>query len=95
MQGSNLASGWFVNSGGRLRLATGAWVDITTGTTLAQINPYSTSAGECESIGFDAVDECGNIGAGSRPTTTLSPNQLGRLWEPCDAVASPNPPGCM
>ena len=92
MEGLSLASGWFANSGGgisTLRIASGAWVSITWGTTIDIISPYSGSAGECESIGFDAVDQCGNISAVSAPTTVLNPNQLGRLWHPCDAVVAP------
>ena len=97
MQGPNTMSGWFVNEEpGRLRVASGPWVDILTGTTLAQVYPYSTLTDVCETIGFDASgDACGNIGAGAVPTQRLAPNQLGRLWHPCDAVSSPNPPGCM
>ena len=92
---SSLASGWFVNgSGGTLRLASGAWVDISTGTTFDIISPYSTSAGECESIGFNAFGECGEVSAVSTPSDVLTPNQLGRLWEPCDAVESPVPASC-
>jgi hypothetical protein len=28
---------------------------------------------------------------GSEPTSVLIPNQLGRLWHPCDAVMNPSP----
>ncbi|MBN1771550.1 MAG: hypothetical protein JXB32_09830, partial [Deltaproteobacteria bacterium] len=97
MQGSSLSSGWFNNTGGgssTLRIATGAWVSITGGTTLEIISPYLSSAPECSSIGFNAIDDCGNISAISTPTTVLTPNQLGRLWHPCDAVVAPNPAGC-
>ena len=31
------------------------------------------------------------LGTGATPTTNLSPNQLGRLWHPCDAVVAPVP----
>ncbi|MDH5492352.1 MAG: lamin tail domain-containing protein, partial [Myxococcales bacterium] len=96
--GGSLASGWFVNSTGsglsKLRIASGPWVDIASGTTIDQIAPYLTSAGECSSIGFDAYDACGNIGATASPGTTLTPNQLGRLWHPCDAVTAPVPALC-
>jgi hypothetical protein len=96
MEGTSLASGWFNNSsGGTLRIATGSFVDLSSGTTVEIIAPYSTSAGACESIGFDAYDACGDVSGVSRPTTVLSPNQLGRLWRPCDAVASPVPTTCM
>ena len=93
---SSLASGWFVNSsGGTLRLASGPWSDISSGTTYDIISPYSTSAGECESIGFDAYGACGEVSPVATPTDTLTPNQLGRLWHPCDAVTAPFPAGCM
>jgi len=97
MQGSSLSSGWFNNSGGgssTLRIGTGAWVSITGGTTLEIISPYLGTAPQCSSIGFNAIDECGNVSAISTPTTILTPNQLGRLWHPCDAVVAPNPPTC-
>jgi hypothetical protein len=97
MQGQSLTSGWFNNTGGGqsvLRIATGAWVDITSGTTIALIAPYQTSNAECTSTGFDAVDACGDVAAGAVPTTQLSPSQLGRLWRPCDAVKAPVPSGC-
>ncbi|MBI5501232.1 MAG: lamin tail domain-containing protein [Deltaproteobacteria bacterium] len=97
MQGTLLTNGWFVNTAGgssTLRLASGAWVSITGGTTIDIISPYLGTAGECESIGFDAVDQCGNISAVSAPTTVLAPNQLGRLWHPCDAVVAPSPASC-
>ncbi len=97
MQGDNLASGWFKNSaGGTLRIASGAWVDTMSGTTLDIVKPYQTNAGECESIGFNAYGECGEVSAFSgSPTEVLTPNQLGRLWHPCDAVTSPVPSSCM
>jgi hypothetical protein len=97
MQGTGLTNGWFSNTGGgssALRVATGAWVSITGGTTLEIISPYLAASVDCRSVGFDAIDNCGNISAISTPTTTLLPNQLGRLWHPCDAVVAPNPAGC-
>ena len=97
MQGMNLASGWFANGGGAstvLRVATGPWSSISGGTTLARVAPYLTSAPECSAIGFQALDACGDVSAVSTPTMTLTPNELGRLWHPCDAVASPVPSGC-
>jgi len=98
MQGSSLASGWFNNTGGglsQLRIATGPWSSITGGITVELVKPYRNGVAECSSVGFDAVDQCGNISAAATPTTTLTPNQLGRLWRPCDAVVSPMPAGCM
>jgi hypothetical protein len=98
MLGPNLCSGWFKNASGglsELRLAPGT---IATGdeptfvpsAAIARVAPY-TAAPECQSIGFNAVDSCGSIVGGSVPTSTLSPNQLGRLWHPCDAVLNPVP----
>lgn len=98
MQGEGLSSGWFNNTGGGssvLRIATGAWSSISGGSTLDIISPYSSAAGECQSIGFNAMDACGNISADATPDETLSPNQLGRLWHPCDAVVDPFPADCM
>ncbi len=96
MQGMSLTSGWFNNSGGgtsMMRIASGAFVDMTSGTTLAVVSPYRGVA-ECSSVGFNAIGACGDIAAGSAPTTTLNPNQLGRLWHPCDAVPGPIPATC-
>jgi len=94
------SGGWFVNSNSgstRLRLAYGSWSTISGGTTYDTISPYlySPSAPDCSSVGFSALDRCGDIAAGTDPTSILTPNQLGRLWHPCDAVTSPNPPSCM
>jgi len=96
MEGDNLTSGWFNNSGGgtsKLRLASGSWVDMTTGATIALVSPYKAAA-QCSSIGFNAIDACGEVASGTVPATTLTPNQLGRLWHPCDAIVSPVPTGC-
>ena len=98
MEGTGLWSGWFNNGGGRdsvLRIATGEWSAIDEGDTLEIISPYSGAAPECSSIGFNAMDECGNVSALSTPSDTLTPNQLGRLWHPCDAVLDPFPVDCM
>ena len=92
-----LANGWFLNSpGGILRIGTGAYSQtdrINSGDTIALIESYLVS-NECTGIGFNAWDACGNIANWSDPTETLSPNQLGRLWKPCNAVVSPNPGIC-
>ena len=98
MQGDNLCSGWFNNSGGalsELRLAPGAVaggssLSFEASTALARVAPYQP-APVCEGIGFDAVDSCGSVQGGTTPTKTLAPNQLGRLWHPCDAVVNPVP----
>ena len=100
MQGSGLASGWFNNGGGgmsQLRIASGMFVDMTTGTTYELIAPYigASSSDECASTGFDAIGECGNVSGVSTPTERLRPNQLGRLWEPCDFLDAPVPDSCM
>jgi hypothetical protein len=97
MQGDQLTSGWFSNSGGgqsTLRVATGAWQGIGGGTQIALISPYATSNPVCTSVGYNAIDACGEILDGGVPTAQLSPNQLGRLWHPCDRVVSPVPAGC-
>ncbi len=96
MQGTNIASGgWFNNSGGpmsQLRLAAGAWSGtIGGGATIDAIAPYLTTAPACGSIGYDAVNACGDVTAGGNPGTILTTHQLGRLWRPCDAVVSPVP----
>ncbi|MGV3621782.1 MAG: hypothetical protein ACO1OB_13240 [Archangium sp.] len=98
MEGPNLCSGWFNNSGGgqsELRIAPGEVGDapnFTPSTAIARIAPYQATMGAaCASIGFDAVDSCGTVVGSDVPTTQLRPNQLGRLWHPCDAVASPVP----
>jgi hypothetical protein len=96
MQGDSLASGWFSNAGGgssKLRIASGAFIDTNKGTTIALVSPYK-SAAECSSIGFNAIDACGDVASGAIPATTLTPSQLGRLWHPCDAIVSPVPSTC-
>ena len=99
MQGENLCSGWFKNGGGgqsELRVAPGQVsspmsLQCTPGNAITRIAPYESSPGICQSTGFDAIDSCGNVVGGSTPKDVLSPNQLGRLWHPCDAVLSPAP----
>jgi hypothetical protein len=102
MQGVNLCSGWFNNTGGgmsEMRIApgmvsSGSMLDFSPGTSVARIAPYLPTTGSveaCTSVGFDAVDSCGTIVGGSVPSTPLRPNQLGRLWHPCDAVLNPVP----
>ena len=99
MLGSNLCNGWFNNSGGgqsELRLAPGS---IPTGSTptfaasaaISRIAPYLSTSLDCSGIGFDAVDSCGTVMGGNQPNGILAPNQLGRLWHPCDAVTAPVP----
>lgn len=99
MSGANLCSGWFNNSGGgssELQLAAGTVAPGSIPTfagPVARVAPYLStgSAAACSSIGFDAVDSCGTIVGGSSPTAVLAPNQLGRLWHPCDAVLGAAP----
>jgi hypothetical protein len=99
MQGPNLCSGWFNNTGGgqsELRLANGTIAatgapTFTPSAAIARIAPYLSSGGTCTSIGFDAVDSCGTVMGGTQPNTILMPNQLGRLWHPCDRVLAPVP----
>ena len=102
MEGSNLCNGWFNNSGGgqsELRVAPGTVAMGSTPTfvataAIARISPYLSSSVACHSIGFDAVNSCGTVTGGSQPNSILSPNQLGRLWHPCDVVTAPVP-ACM
>lgn len=99
MQGPNLCSGWFNNTGGgqsELRvasgtIATGMMPTFSPGTAVARIAPYLSTGTACTSVGFDAVDSCGTVAGGNQPNQLLTPNQLGRLWHPCDAVLAPVP----
>jgi Putative metal-binding motif len=102
MQGQNLCNGWFNNTGGglsELQVAQGTIPNgdvpaFTPANVIARVAPYLPSSGsqaDCVSTGFDAVDSCGTVTGGSEPSATLSPNQLGRLWHPCDAVLGPVP----
>jgi Putative metal-binding motif len=97
MEGPNLISGWFNNASGsmsQLRIASGEWLSPTEGQTLERVSPYLVGAPMCGSVGYDAVDACGELTGVSSPTTTLQTNQLGRLWHPCDAVVNPVPASC-
>jgi hypothetical protein len=100
MNGSNLCSGWFNNTGGgqsELRVAPGTVTTAPTfsvGAAISRIAPYLPASGSfpsCTSVGFDARDSCGDYVGGALPTAILSPNQLGRLWHPCDAVSGASP----
>jgi hypothetical protein len=92
MVGPTLSNGWFNNSGGMMRIATSAWSGAPfSGTEIDYISAYLTSAGACNSIGYNAVNVCGEVTAAGNPSTVLTPNQLGRLWRPCDAVVGPVP----
>ena len=95
---SDASIGWFNNSGAgssRLLVAPGAWTGTHSSTPIERIAPY-TGASQCVSIGYDATLEnfCGEVTAAGSPSSTLSPNQLGRLWHPCDEVDSPMPATC-
>ncbi len=99
MMGNNICSGWFNNTGGgmsEMQLAPGtvmSQADLMFATSgyLARIAPYVSGSSACVSTGFDALDSCGNVTGGDTPTAELSPNQLGRLWHPCDAVVGAVP----
>ena len=97
MQGAMLESGWFNNSGGgssSLQLAPGtvpAGGPPDFSNPIAQVAPYVGGNPVCVGIGFNAVNSCGDFMGTTTPTTPLSPNQLGRLWHPCDAVPSASP----
>ena len=58
---------------------------------IAQVAPYVGGNAICVGVGFNAVNSCGNFLGTTTPTTSLNPNQLGRLWHPCDALTSPVP----
>ncbi len=97
MQGSFLDTGWFNNTGGGSSLmqvtpgvvpATGV-TDFTM--PIAEVAPYVGGTTACVGVGFNAVNSCGNFVGTTTPTTPLNPNQLGRLWHPCDALTSPVP----
>jgi hypothetical protein len=94
--GTSIDSGWFSNSSaGSLRLASGAYSSPTSGTTFDSISGYRYTAAQCSGVGYDAVNQCGEVNAASPdPTTTLAPAQVGRLWHPCDAVVAPVPGSC-
>ncbi|MCC7536078.1 MAG: hypothetical protein IT379_07690, partial [Deltaproteobacteria bacterium] len=94
------SSGWFNNNPTAesvLRIATGTWasagmtLEPADGRTIEIVQPYLGTAPECSSIGFDAIGACGDDlqPTSPSPTAVLTPNQLGRLWRPCDAVTSP------
>jgi len=100
MQGAFLDSGWFNNSGGGsslMQVAPGTVPDA--GVTdfsmpITQVAPYLGTAPVCGGVGFNAVNSCGDLAGGTTPTNVLIPNQLGRLWHPCDALPltpAPNP----
>jgi hypothetical protein len=92
MMGPSLSSGWFLNSVGMMRIASGAWTGAPfAGSEIDYIASYLSSAGACNSIGYNAVNACGDVTAAGNPTTLLNPNQLGRLWRPCDAVVGAVP----
>ena len=99
MNGPNLCNGWFNNSGGgqsELQVAPGTIAgngppSFTPANAVARIAPYLSTGMACDSVGFDAVDSCGSVVGGTQPGAALSPNQLGRLWHPCDAVSNPVP----
>ncbi len=97
MEGPNLQSGWFNNTGGGqsiLQVARGHVANagaLTFGAPVAQVAPYQSSSVACAGTGFNAVNSCGDFPGNVTPTTLLSPNQLGRLWHPCDAVSNAVP----
>ncbi len=93
MNGPAIDDGWFVNSAGKLRLATGAFITPTSGATINLLR-YTTAPGAgCGSAGYDALDRCGDFTADST-VEALTSNQLGQLWHPCDAVVAPSPAVC-
>jgi hypothetical protein len=97
MQGPSLDTGWFNNTGGGtsvMQVAPGTVPDAGVPDFLApvaQVAPYVGGAVACGGVGFNAVNSCGDFPGGTTPITPLVPNQLGRLWHPCDAVVAPVP----
>jgi hypothetical protein len=96
MEGPNLQSGWFNNSGGGTSImqvapgvASATALDFSM--PIAQVAPYVGGNSQCVGVGFDAVNSCGDFAGTTTPSTVLTPNQLGRLWHPCDALTSPTP----
>jgi hypothetical protein len=102
MEGAMLDGGWFNNTGGGksvLRVATGAWVSITGGSPISEIKPYQKTNASCVGVGYEAKEACGDFAPGSALVTlgtvgSSQPNQLGRLWHPCDRVKNPVPAAC-
>ncbi|MDP3154581.1 MAG: lamin tail domain-containing protein [Archangium sp.] len=97
MQGAFLDTGWFNNTGGGssvMQVAPGNVPDSGVpgfAMPVAEVAPYVGGTTVCVGTGFNAVNSCGNFMGTTTPTTPLNPNQLGRLWHPCDAVTSPVP----
>jgi len=96
MHGSNLSSGWFNNAGGGQSVMLVGPGVINSGSqinfhaSVAAVSPYLGNTQVCAGTGFNALNSCGDYPA-TQPTTVLTPNQLGRLWHPCDAVANAVP----
>jgi hypothetical protein len=89
------SGGWFNNDGGSMRVASGAYASLTSGTTFDRIASYAPESTACRSTGYDARDQCGTwTSAADDPSTPLMPHQLGRLWHPCDVVVAPVPSMC-
>jgi hypothetical protein len=98
MMGPSLESGWFNNNGGgRMMIAPGAYSGAPPTSSIASVPSWSASMDPptpaCTGFGYNATDRCGDYFGGSN--TAMYPNQLGRLWRPCDAVGSPVPAPCM
>jgi hypothetical protein len=99
MQGQLLDSGWFNNAGGGSTIlqvspglvADGGVPDFFSPMPIAEVAPYVGGNAACVGIGFNATGSCGDFMGTMTPTTVLSPNQLGRLWHPCDVLTAPVP----
>lgn len=103
MQGQNLDTGWFNNAGGgqgilqisQGTVADGGTPDFVMPTPLAQVSPYVGGNLACVGVGFNAVSTCGDFMSTVTPSTTNAPNQLGRLWHPCDVMGNTAVPTCV
>lgn len=101
MQGPSLDTGWFNNAGGGssvMQVAPGTVAATSVPDFLmpiAEVAPYLGGQSSCVGVGFNAVSTCGEFMGTMTPTTPLNPNQLGRLWHPCDVLGNSAVPNCI
>jgi hypothetical protein len=103
MEGQFLDTGWFNNAGGGSsimqvspgQVPSGGPPDFFSPPPIAQVAPYVGGTVVCQGVGFNAVNTCGDFMGTTTPTTVLSPNQLGRLWHPCDVMGPSAVPTCV
>jgi hypothetical protein len=102
MEGQFLDTGWFNNAGGGSGIMQvspglvpdGGAPDFFSPPPLTQVSPYVGGTQVCVGVGFNATSTCGDF-MGATPTTVLAPNQLGRLWHPCDVMGPSAVPACV